>query len=107
MRRSRPLWTSTFFSNCSMRNMDSWFARWTASHAVAAVVILTAKTQEAGGFAGLKEIQVPGPNTLIFCYEDGRQVELAWAHPSRRDSWTPEMREAARQKSKESRRAAQ
>ena len=63
--------------------------------------ILTAKTQEAGGFAGLKEIQVPGPNLLLFLYEDGRQVELEWAHPSRRDSWTPEMREAARQKSNE------
>jgi len=67
--------------------------------------ILTAKTQEAGGFAGLKEIQVPGPNLLLFIYNDGRQVELAWAHTPRGESWTPEMREAARQKSKQSRRA--
>jgi len=65
--------------------------------------ILEAKTLEAGGFAGLKEIQVPGPNLLLFIYEGDKQVELAWAHPSRRESWTPEMREAARQKSKEAR----
>ena len=63
--------------------------------------VLTAKTQEAGGFAGLREILVPAPNALIFCYEDGRRVELAWAHTSRRESWTPEMREAARKKSKD------
>ena len=68
--------------------------------------ILTAKTQEAGGFAGLKEIQVPGPNLLLFIYEDGRRVELAWAHTPRSQSWTPEMRVAARQKSKD-RRAGQ
>ena len=67
--------------------------------------ILAAKTHEAGGFAGLREILVPGPNTLIFCYEDGRRVELTWAHTPRSQSWTPEMREAAKQKSKE-RRAA-
>jgi len=67
--------------------------------------ILEAKTLEAGGFAGLKEIQVPGPNQLLFTYEDGRRVELTWAHPSRRESWTPEMREAARQKSIEKRAA--
>jgi len=63
--------------------------------------ILAAKTQEAGGFAGLKEIQVPGPNLLLFVYEGGRQVELAWAHAPRGESWTPAMREAARQKSKD------
>jgi len=68
--------------------------------------ILIAKTHEAGGFAGLQEILVPGPNTLIFMYDGGRQTELEWAHTSRRESWTPEMREAARQKSKE-RRAGQ
>jgi len=44
---------------------------------------------------------VPGPNALIFIYEDGRRVELAWAHTSRRESWTPEMKQAAREKSKD------
>lgn len=34
---------------------------------------------------------------ITFCFKDGRQVERTWAHRSRKDSWTPEMREAARQ----------
>ena len=60
--------------------------------------ILMAKTQEAGGFGGLAEIRVPGPGRLSFKYADGRQVDLPWQNPSRRESWTPEMKETARQK---------
>ena len=60
--------------------------------------ILQAKTLEAGGFEGLQEILVPGPFALSFLYSDGRCVDLNWQHPSRAQSWTPEMREAARAK---------
>ena len=59
--------------------------------------ILRAKLAEAGGLEGLVEILVPGPNLLQFIYEDGQRMELPWAHPSRRESWTPEMKEQARQ----------
>ena len=59
--------------------------------------ILRAKLAEAGGLEGLQEIIVPGAFSLFFIYKDGRQVNLVWAHPSRRESWTPEMRERARQ----------
>jgi hypothetical protein len=60
--------------------------------------ILADKAQEAGGFDGLTEIRVPGHNSLSFLYNDGRQVDLSWQYPSRRESWTPEMRKAARKK---------
>jgi DNA invertase Pin-like site-specific DNA recombinase len=60
--------------------------------------ILMTKTQEAGGFEGLVEIHVPGHNCLSFLYKNGRQVDLSWQHPSRRESWTPEMKQAAREK---------
>ena len=45
----------------------------------------------------VKEILVPERNRLIFCLFDGQQRELEW-HTSRRDSWTPEMKEAARKR---------
>jgi DNA invertase Pin-like site-specific DNA recombinase len=64
--------------------------------------ILLAKTEEAGGFIGLKQIIVTGPGTLSFLYKDKngeRQVDLTWQNPSRARSWTPEMKEAARKKS--------
>jgi len=67
--------------------------------------ILTAKVQEAGGFEGLAEIRVPGHNSLSFLYKDGTQVDLTWQTPSRRESWTPEMKQAAREKSLQRRRS--
>jgi hypothetical protein len=62
--------------------------------------ILVAKTQEAGGFEGIQRIEVPEPFQLSFYYKKGRQVDLTWRHASRRECWSQEMREAARQKSK-------
>jgi len=61
--------------------------------------ILLAKTQEAGGFEKLERITVTGPGMLSFLYKDGRRADLTWKNPSRRESWTPEMKEAARQRS--------
>jgi len=58
--------------------------------------ILMAKTEEAGGFEGLIEIYVPERSHLSFVYADGRRVDLAWQYPPRSQSWTPEMKEAAR-----------
>ena len=60
--------------------------------------ILLAKTEEAGGFDGLKQIIVTGAGALSFIYDE-RQIDLTWQNPSRSLSWTPEMREAARQRS--------
>jgi DNA invertase Pin-like site-specific DNA recombinase len=63
--------------------------------------ILLAKTLEAGGLEGLSRIEVPGAFQLAFYYKDGRRVDLTWAHPSRAQSWTPEMKaEAARRAKK-------
>ena len=38
-------------------------------------------------------------NVLRYCFLDGRVVEKVWQDRSRKESWTPEMREAARQAS--------
>lgn len=47
----------------------------------------------------IKKIIVPEPNHLIFHLADGSAVERVWEDRSRRESWTPEMREKARQHS--------
>ena len=44
-------------------------------------------------------------NTLRYHLRDGRKVEATWADRSRAESWTPEMKEAARQISKTRRQA--
>ena len=57
--------------------------------------ILKAKIEEHGA-AGLQGILVPDHNQLRLIYNE-KQIDTTWAHKSRRDSWTPEMREKARQ----------
>jgi len=43
-------------------------------------------------------ILVPAPNKVIFTFKDGHVIKTAWQNRSRRDSWTDEMRRAARQR---------
>lgn len=57
--------------------------------------ILNAKTTEFGGLDCVSEIRVPDKYQLEFVIRNGIVREAAWVHPSRRQSWTPEMREAA------------
>ena len=44
----------------------------------------------------LTEILVPEKNILVFCFKDGSEKQIEWDYPSRRNSWTPEMKEKAR-----------
>lgn len=44
----------------------------------------------------LEYIEAKEGNTLVFHFLDGRVVERVWQDRSRRESWTPEMREEAR-----------
>ena len=69
---------------------------------------LTAVTSEVlGGFSNelvqsrIQEIRVCDNNRLIFVLDDGTEIERIWQDRSRRESWTPEMKEAARRKSLE------
>lgn len=41
--------------------------------------------------------------TLVFCFKDGTEVVKRWQPRSRRNSWTPEMKDAARQRTLERR----
>lgn len=69
--------------------------------------ILTAKTSEVLGLSEwdremllqqIKEIQAPRHNALVYVFHDGRTEEVAWQNPSRRESWTEEMKQKAREK---------
>lgn len=47
--------------------------------------------------AQIDHIEVPADNHLTFFLKDGRIEERIWKDRSRRESWTPEMKEKARQ----------
>lgn len=46
------------------------------------------------------ELQVPEPNILVFIFRDGHSANRVWKDRSRRESWTEEMREVAREREK-------
>lgn len=71
--------------------------------------ILTAKTCEVLGLeemneetlhSRIAEIVIPEKNVLLYRFRDGSEQRVEWQHRSRRDSWTPEMRERARQQTR-------
>lgn len=43
-------------------------------------------------------IDAPPDKTLVFHFKDGSTAERHWEHISRAKSWTPEMKEIARQR---------
>ncbi len=71
---------------------------------------VTAEVLGIGRFDGeifkerIDRIEVPGANRLTFVFKDGHTEERIWKDRSRSESWTPEMKEAARQKALEQRR---
>ena len=52
----------------------------------------------------IERIEVPEPNHLLFVFKDGHTIERVWKGRSRAESWTPEMREKARQRTLSQRR---
>lgn len=69
--------------------------------------ILKAKCAEALGLAeygpavikaNVASITIPDDGVLVFTFKDGTERTLTWENPSRRESWTAEMRSAAREK---------
>jgi hypothetical protein len=52
---------------------------------------------ELGGMECIAEIIVPALNRLVFKLKNGAEIEKEW-HITRRDSWTDEMKETARQR---------
>lgn len=43
------------------------------------------------------KLRVVGPNTVRFVFHDGREVDVDWEDRSRRDSWTDEVKQYARE----------
>ena len=66
-----------------------------------AAEVLGLEVYDASVFtAQIAHILVPGHNQLTFVFKGGHMAHRTWLDRSRRDSWTPEMREKARQRRK-------
>ena len=60
--------------------------------------ILDTIVDEIGGIGKITAISAHNNNTLVFTLCSGEQIVKQWQDRSRRESWTPEKREAARQR---------
>lgn len=69
--------------------------------------ILIAKTSEVLGCTDwdrgillqhIAEIRVPEHNRLTYVFQDGHTQDVFWQNPSRRESWTEKMKQAARER---------
>ena len=47
--------------------------------------------------AQIDHIEIPADNRLVFIFRDGHQAERIWTYRSRRESWTDEMKQKARE----------
>ena len=72
--------------------------------------ILIEKTSEVLGTAdwdreallsSISEIWVPEHNLLMYVFRDGHTEEVAWQNPSRRESWSDEMKQSARERQRQ------
>ena len=54
--------------------------------------------------AKVSAITIPADGILVFKFKDGTEKTVNWEHRSRRESWTDEMKQAARAKASEGRR---
>ena len=52
----------------------------------------------------ITEIRAEKNNVIVFCLDDGSEIVKRWKDRSRAESWTPEMKEQARQRALQARR---
>ena len=60
--------------------------------------VLEAIADEVGGIGKITVLQACDDNTVVLTLTNGEQIVKRWQDRSRRQSWTPEMREVARQR---------
>ncbi len=65
--------------------------------------VLDSLVDEMGGISEITDIHAHNDNSLVLTLSGGEQIVKLWQDRSRRQSWTPEMKEAARQKAMERR----
>lgn len=93
---AKPIWICTTFNThgkdaCSSQQIPENIL----IEKTMAVLDLT-ELDEAALSKYIAEIQVTGHHQLVYIFKDGHAEEVAWQNPSRRESWTEEMKQIAR-----------
>ena len=98
MNNGRATWQCSTFLQMSRKACPSKYIREDILIAKTADVLGLLEFDETVFAEKISEIHVPSHNHLIFVFCDGFKVEITWQNPSRRDSWTDEMKQVARER---------
>jgi len=91
----RPVWICTTFNVYGKGACGSQQIPESVLTRQAAVALGLPEFDAAALAERVSEIRVPGANRLTFVFKDGSETGQEW-RTSRRDSWTPEMKQQAR-----------
>jgi DNA invertase Pin-like site-specific DNA recombinase len=92
------VWICDKFNELGKEECDSQQIPDDILQAKAAEVLALEAFDETALRSCVQEILVPGPGQLTFVFMDDHRVDITWENLSRRHSWTPEMKEIARQR---------
>ena len=95
---AKPVWVCSTFNMHGRKVCSSQQIPEDILFSVTAEVLGLAEFDEVVFKQQIKEIRVPGPNILIFVFNNGNTVEKIWQNKSRSDSWSAEAKQQAREK---------
>ncbi|MGF7143227.1 DNA invertase Pin-like site-specific DNA recombinase [Anaerotaenia torta] len=93
----RAVWICTTFNTKGKAYCPSQQIPEDILSSIAARVLGLTEFDEAVFTKMVVEIRVPENGTLIFILRDGTEITETWENKSRRDSWSPEMKQQARE----------
>ncbi len=99
-RYEKPVWICSTFNTIGREHCDSQQIPESILMAKTAQVLGT-DDLDAAIPELLAAIRIPGPGQLVYVFKDGSEQEVVWENPSRSKSWTPEMRQKARERTLE------
>ena len=99
--KSGPVWVCNTFNSLGKSACASKQIPEPILHQVTAEVLGKADFTGEQLRSRIQKIVVCNENVLIFCFLDGSEVTRKWKDRSRSESWTDEMKEAARRKALE------
>ncbi len=95
---AKPIWTCPLFDTVGK---EACSAKQIAENILIAKTSETLRTVDWDRkelLLQIKEIRALKNNILVYEFHDGHTEEVHWKSPSRRESWTPEMRQKARER---------
>lgn len=95
---AKTTWACTTYTNRGKDECPAKQIREDILKAKCAEALGLAEYDSAGFKARVAAITVPDDGVLVFTFMDGGDRTLAWVNPSRRESWTVDMKAAAREK---------